>query len=285
MTSLNGVDGGRPFGIIRANLSTSTATPVATETPENLAPASITPEIAFAVQNATSLFVKHGLGKRKLARIAAEKSQGPSTLVVRWQQMMETYLRVQCHVLSGLGYSPDEMGIGMYNQHLGEAMQGADPEQRELLRIAGRDGWREVLRMAFDIPEESGVEEVSIVDARNFMHKVSFKMQEPAILEKVAQKCGGSVAIDPKNEEAMRMDVVHKHTVVQEVLVHDVYLGGVCADCGFGDGVEGYVRFQMAMAEHQSDPLVQQYVGSAMVRMLQSAGLDMENMPGQDASK
>jgi hypothetical protein len=45
-------------------------------------------------------------------------------------------------------------------------------------------------------------------------------------------------------------------------------------DCGFGAGTEGYVWMQMTMAEHQNDPLVAQYIGTAMMQILQVAGLD-----------
>lgn len=72
-----------------------------------------------------------------------------------------------------------------------------------------------------------------------------------------------------------------KHHVVQEALVHKVYLGGeaegvpsLVEDCGFGAGAEGYVRMQMTMAEHQNDPLVAQYIGTAMMQILKVAGLD-----------
>lgn len=72
-------------------------------------------------------------------------------------------------------------------------------------------------------------------------------------------------------------DFVARHTIVQEVLVNEVYLGGnpsLVSECGFGDGETGYVHMQCAMTDHQSDPLVAQYVGSAMMRILQAAGLD-----------
>jgi hypothetical protein len=71
-----------------------------------------------------------------------------------------------------------------------------------------------------------------------------------------------------------------KHHVVQEALVHKVYLGGadgeksLVEECGFGAGAEGYVRMQMTMTEHQNDPLVAQYIGTAMMGILKVAGLD-----------
>ena len=50
------------------------------------------------------------------------------------------------------------------------------------------------------------------------------------------------------------MEMAAKHSVVQEVLVNEVYLGGepsLVAELGFGEGEEGYVFMQCAMSEHQ----------------------------------
>jgi len=237
------------------------------------------------------LFIQHGIGKQKLRQIAAEK--GTSPLVDRWQKMVATYLETQCHVIALLGYRPDERGIALYTQHLSEALALSSPEIQERLRVAGRDTYRMVLGAAFDMPslvddaESKG--ELSVVDARNIMHKVSMRMQEADVLEKVARECAASVALDD-SPEAQQIDLARKHTVVQQVMVTDVYLaeGGsgegkasLIRECGFGEGEEGYVRMQSAMAEHQGDPLITQYVGAAMVKLLQSAGIDMAALQKQ----
>lgn len=235
------------------------------------------------------LFIQHGLGKQKLRQIAAEKATAP--LVDRWQKMVATYLETQCHVISLLGYRPDERGIALYTQHLSQALQLSNPEIQERLRVAGRDTYRMVLGAAFDVPalvddaEKKG--ELSVVDARNIMHKVSMRMQEPEVLEKVAKRCGASVALND-GHEAQQIELARKHTVVQQVMVTDVYLTeegegkvSLVQECGFGEGEDGYVRMQSAMAEHQGDPLITQYVGAAMVKLLQSAGIDMEALQKQ----
>jgi hypothetical protein len=66
--------------------------------------------MAFGIQNATELFVKHGVGMQKLKEIAKEP-RDTNTLVHRWQRMMEAYLGSQVHVLAGLGYPPNENGL------------------------------------------------------------------------------------------------------------------------------------------------------------------------------
>jgi hypothetical protein len=38
---------------------------------------------------------------------------------------------------------------------------------------------------------------------------------------------------------------------------------------------------QCTLAEHQNDPLITQYVGSAILRLLQSAGINMEALQRQ----
>merc|ERR1719296_398321 len=120
------------------------------------------------------------------------------------------------------------------------------------------------------------------------MHKVAERMQQPEILELVAKKCAEIVPTDNAAD-----DMAHKHHIVQEVLVHHVYLnnneddnnnGGkpsLVSECGFGEGEKGYVFMQCVMAEHQNDALVAQYIGSAMMRLLQAAGIDMAALQQQ----
>jgi hypothetical protein len=153
-------------------------------------------------------------------------------------------------------------------------MHNADPTTQEELRINTRDCWRSVLSTAFGISiDQIKDNEMSIVDARNAMHKVSQKMQQPEILESISQKCG---KLESTGDPAL--DMAMKHQVVQHALVHDVYLGGspsLVKECGFEDGEKGYVFMQCVMSEHQNDPLIGQYVGSAMFQIMNAAGIDM----------
>mmetsp|Transcript_54889 Transcript_54889/g.116617 ORF Transcript_54889/g.116617 Transcript_54889/m.116617 type:complete len:333 (-) Transcript_54889:78-1076(-) len=266
--------------------SFSAMPPPPTATPPNAAtaqpPASITAEAGLGALGAMRLFVEHGLGKRKLDEIAAEKDTSP--LVHRWQKMIATYLESQCHVIALLGYRPDETGIALYSQHLTEALRLSPPDLQEEMRVAGRDNYRMVLAGAFDVPslveEQKERGELSVVDARNIMHKVSLRMQDPEVLEKVAKRCGTYAATND-SPEARQIELSRKHTAVQETMVDDVYLsrkeGGasLVEECGFGEGEGGYVRMQSAMTEHQGDPLIAEYMSAAMTRLLQSAGIDI----------
>lgn len=252
-------------------------------------PSELTIDMAKGVQSATLLYIQHGLGRRRLDEIAKQSSD-VSTLVQRWQKMMEAFLGTQVHVLAGLGYTANEQGIALYNQHLAQLMQSTSPDLQEHIRIQGRDLWREVLCLAFDLDKDrdfaGSFNELSIVDARNIMHKVSQRMQEPDVLEKVARLVSSST--DPNQNNNVTADITRKHTAVQEVLVHDVYLGKLPSsdntlvqDCGFDNGVKGYVQMQCLMAEHQTDPLVMQYMGGAMIKLMQAAGIDLAALQQQ----
>ena len=257
-------------------------------------PSSLTVEMAKGVQSTTLLYICHGLGRRRLDELSKQSEsitgeEENGTLVERWQKMMEAFLGTQVHVLAGLGYPASEQGIAMYNQHLAELMQNSPPDVQENLRIQGRDLWRKVLCLAFNLDMEKDMRnEISIVDARNIMHKVSQRMQEPDILEKIA-KLAATASLSEGNIDSStfgaNVENTRKHTIVQQVLVHDVYLGptkesskSLVEDSGFGKGEKGYVQMQCLMAEHQADPLVAQYMGGAMMRLLQAAGIDLQAM-------
>jgi len=203
---------------------------------------------------------------------------------------MEAFLGTQVHVLSGMGYEPTARGVGLYNQQMGMLMQGLAPDDQERMRVQGRDAWRDVLCAAFNIDrDEVERNELGVVEAREVMHRVSVRMREDDVLDEIEAKCGGkgeggsddAKAEDHTPEEAALL-MQAKHTAVQEVLVHSVYLGGqpksLVSELGFGEGERGYVFMQCVMAEHQADPMVAQYVGSAMQEVLKRAGLDPETI-------
>lgn len=195
--------------------------------------------------------------------------------------MIQIYLQTQCAVIQLLGYTPDEHGITLYTQHLSQAMITSCPEVQEMLRTVSRDTYRMVLGGAFGIDllsEQNEKGELSIVDARNMMHKVSLRMQDADILQKVAHATSQPVGMND-SPEAKAIELAHKHTTIQKIMVYDVYLAGspsLVEECGFGDGEDGYVRMQSTLAEYQNDPLISQYVGGAMLKLLESAGIDMK---------
>lgn len=73
-------------------------------------PSFISKEMAFGIQSATKMYMKHGVGYQKLKEIAKESGNN-KTLVTRWQRMMEAFLGTQVHVIAGLGYTPNERGL------------------------------------------------------------------------------------------------------------------------------------------------------------------------------
>lgn len=241
-------------------------------------PKEINEEMIKGIQDATKLFIRYGLGKQRLEEISKDKS---TPLVTKWQKMMEAFLGTQVHVIAALGYTPDEQGLAKYNQDLAVAVQRSDPAAQEAFRTAGRDTWREVLSTAFEMDLDE-FKELSIVDARNVMHKVSEKMQSDEVIDEVAKRCASIVP-----NENPQMEMAQKHHIVQEILVDKVYCGGepsLVSECGFGEGEEGYVYMQCVMAEHQNDPLVAQYIGTAMTKILAAAGFELGAL-GQQAAQ
>lgn len=103
-------------------------------------------------------------------------------------------------------------------------------------------------------------------------------MQSEDILKMVAERCASLPPISDasfnddggdKAQQRKQLEMAQRHHVVQEILLNEVYLGGnpsLVEECGFGKGEKGYVRMQVVMAEHQSDPMVAQYVGSGEYR-------------------
>ena|ERR1719223_1173022 len=108
---------------------------------------------------------------------------------------------------------------------------------------------------------------------RNAYHKVAQKILEPSTLEAVSKQTSLVKETDKPD-----MDKALRHQIVQEALVNDVYLEGnpsLTEELGFGPGEKGYVLFQYTIAEYQNDPLMAQYIGSAMATLIKSAGIDM----------
>ena len=267
-------------------------------------PTSINDDIVRGVHLGTLLYMKYGIGRQRLEEIYLDVDL---PIVIKWQRCMEIFLGVQLHVLAGLGYSPDEMGLSLYNQQLTSYLQGGSvgPEIQEECRVGTRDLWRLVLSTAFGV-DLATIEELPIDQARSIMHKVAQRMQDPDVLDYIAKECA---SIEPSEyhllyffahdlvlvilhlslsrwfshqyiifaDEDPQMEAALRHHVVQEALVYKVYYGGspksLLEECGFDRGEDGYVRLQLAMANHQNDPLVSQYVGHSMMKILQVAGL------------
>ncbi|KAL3826916.1 hypothetical protein ACHAXA_005996 [Cyclostephanos tholiformis] len=279
---------------ISSSIRNFSSVPSSTSAAPPPTPSSLSAEAGLGAQEVMKFYILHGLGRQKLQSIASDVESTP--LVERWQRMISAYLEAQCNVIGLLGYPPDERGISMYTQQMQRAMSISPPDVQEKLRTSMRDTYRHVLAGAFDMPkllEEQGDRgELSIMDARNIMHRVSLRMMEPEILDRVRERCDGISTNGDDSAEGRQVELARRHTVVQEIMVADVYLSPSSSDgsgstttlveeFGFGSGESGYVRMQCALAEHQGDPLITQYVGAAIVRLLECAGIDMEAMQKQ----
>lgn len=163
--------------------------PQATFRPEP--PNKLNVEMARGIQTANQLILRYGVGHQRLV-LLSKQSPTQLPLVKKWQRMMEIYLGAQLHVIASLGYPTNEQGIMMYTQQLSSFIGGCSPDIQEEFRTIGRETWRNMLATAFQLDEDTILpdgNEMSIVDARNTVHKVASKLMEPKILEMVAQNC------------------------------------------------------------------------------------------------
>jgi len=239
-------------------------------------------EMARGIQTANHLILKYGVGSQRLQMLAKENGDdsisGGMPFVMKWQRMMEIYLGAQLHVVAALGYPTDESGIMIYTQQLAQFVgTKCTQDEQEEFRSVGRETWREMLTAAFDLDknliEEKFGNELSIVDARNIVHKVASRLIEPSILDEVATRVG---QLPPQSDPQIEMGM--KHSIIQDVVVNQVYLGGdppLVEKFGFGKGPTGYATMQYVMAFHENDPLCQQYTSSSMSKIWLSAGLDL----------
>ena len=183
-------------------------------------PTELNMEMARGIQASNHLILKHGVGRQRLELLSKE-SDTSMPLVIKWQRMMEIYLGAQLHVVASLGYQTDESGIMMYTQQLAQFVgTKCDPSTQDEFRAKGRETWREMLTIAFGLDKEMIAEkygnELSIVEARNIVHKVASALIEPNILEEVATRvsltegmvffCGRFVAVAVR-ENCLRLRV------------------------------------------------------------------------------
>jgi hypothetical protein len=224
--------------------------------------------MAEGIADITQFYLRHGAARRRLLALAAD---GDLDVVKRWQHMMEILLTTQVQVVTGLGYAASEEGLARYAQDLARCIQEADDTARELFSEVRRDTWRDMVATCFNI-DVADIPTLSIVDARNIMHKVSSKMIEPDTLLEIQTKTAKIEDDDPD------MAIAKKHAVLQEVIVHRVYLGGspsLVEEAGLGSDAAAYAKLQCAMSDHEGDPLISQYASSAMVRIWAAAGIDL----------
>jgi hypothetical protein len=237
-------------------------------------PEKLTPEMAEGIAETTKFYVRHGMPRQRLLALAADTE---TPVVQKWQRMMEIFLTTQVHVISGMGYSPDEQGLGQYAQALSRCIQDSDDTMQELFQELRRDTWRELVATAFDLKVQD-IPVLTIVDARNIMHKVSSKMMEPNVLLEIQTKTAKIGSNHDDDNEDYDVVLAEKHQVLQDIIVNHVYMSGsptLIEEFGFGPGPKGYATMQCAMSDFEGDPLIGQYAGAAMVKVWEAAGLDI----------
>jgi hypothetical protein len=164
--------------------------------------------------------------------------------------------------------------------HLQKCVQEADETMRALFTEVRRETWREIVATVFELDLDD-IPTLDPVEARELMHKVSSKMVEPAILMEIQKR---SAKIQDDNDEML---LAKKHELLQDILINDVYLGGspsLTEEAGFGSGPASYAKMQCALTDHEGDPLMAQYAASAMIKIFQAAGIDVDSINGPGLS-
>jgi hypothetical protein len=235
-------------------------------------PTGLTTDMAEGIVDATHFYIRHGISGQRL-KVLADLDL---PVVEKWQKMMEIYLTTQVHVTAGLGYPPDDEGLNLYARHLAVCIQTSDSTMKELFTEVRRDTWREVVGTTFHL-DAKDIPILSIVDARNLMHKISSKMIEPDLLLQIQQRTAKITGPDPN------IVLQEKHKILQDILVTQVYLGGnpsLVEQVGFGTGAQAYAKLQCAMTDHEGDPLMAEYASSAMLKVFRASGIDVNNISG-----
>lgn len=108
----------------------------------------------------------------------------------------------QVHVIGSIGYNANEQGLSKYAQDLQSCLQKADLDVQKVLTDIRRDTWREMVAVAFAL-DVADIPTLSIVDARNHMHKVASKMMEPSVLLEIQTQTSKI------NRESMIVVILH----------------------------------------------------------------------------
>jgi len=157
---------------------------LAEDTFEAKPPAKLTTEMIEGIADTTQFFIRHGVSQQRL-QLLAQNADMP--VVMKWQQMMQIFLMTQVHVIAAMGYSPDEQGLGQYAHDLASCLAQVDPELRETFAEMRKDTWRELVATCFQL-EPQDIPSLTIVDARNLMHKIASKMMEPDVLMRIQRE-------------------------------------------------------------------------------------------------
>lgn len=292
--------------------STRTLRSFSTISEPSYSPEKLTADMAQGISDVTHFYIRHGLAQRRLQALAQEHSSTPNegSVLQQWQSMIEIYLATQLHVLAGMGYASNEgtgisaanlqeHGLTKYAHDLASLLAETDEATRDAIVATRRESWRELVATAFGFDAEKDIPTLNVMEARELMHAVSSRMVEPDLLlmiqsqtAKVSGKfLSSNIALMSRvksdlfleSDSDPEVELQKKHHILQEVIVNQVYLGvgedgkkvkSITEQFGFGTGPEAYAKLQCAMSDHEGDPLIGQYAGSAMAKLFAAAGLD-----------
>lgn len=180
-----------------------------------------------------------------------------ASLTDRWQAMVHVLLSCQLHAIVPFGYQPNEQGLLEFNKAFG--LLTMKPEGKELRKLS-LDRWRMIVNHAFGVvmgPEDS----ISVEKARLIALKLSFEMLSEPFLKSIDQAV--------ENLGPSPSDLQRQQALLQALLPLQMR---VMSEFGF-QGEEGFIRLQIAQAEHATDETVAHNTVSSTMAVFRRAGI------------
>jgi len=185
---------------------------------------------------------------------ALEKIRNSDTsLINRWQNLLEVVLPAQVEVIKSLGFSEDQSGLSNYNEQF---MKRAVEDQA--LRDLNEEKWSFLLEIAFGVKQQR---KISLQDAQNLIEEIATAMTSEEFLQEVDQ-------VVEKIDQKAPM-VVKRQTIL--AVLQPLHLS-IMAKHGF-EGEEGYVQAQRALVDYYYDPVVMERANHAQDVFLKRANL------------
>lgn len=177
-----------------------------------------------------------------------------STLIVRWQKLLEILLGAQCSVIQKFGFAGNQNGLSQFNDQWVIAA-ATNPSLRE----ANEKKWLYIFEKAFGL--KGKLRSISLPEARDLMKDIFEAMTSPEFLLHVD---AFSQSLDPQSS------LIEKRQKLLEILV-PLHMS-VMEKHGYS-GEEGYIQAQRALMDFFHDPLIVEHATRAQFIVFKKAKL------------
>lgn len=186
------------------------------------------------------------------------KGDTDSSLVQRWQAMIHVLLSVQLHNIVPFGYSPDEKGIHEFNKNY-EILSKKDDAGKELQQLS-LQRWHVLIERAFGVTLQPG-DNITVEKARLIALKLSFQMLSDKFLKSVDALIA---ELGPSPSDTARQQALLGAILPLQM--------DVMREFGY-EGEDGYIRLQVALAEHATDETVGYNTMASTLTVFRRAGI------------